>query len=70
MFLQAEHVDLVEFLPEAEGKYQFVIRYGGEEIADSPVSFVVAEPDVRAFGMGLQRAQVSSSHGLACCVHK
>ena len=58
-------VDLIEFRPDVRGKYKFVIRYGGEAVPDSPVTFMVKEPDsnaadvdIRAFGQGLQKGQV------------
>jgi hypothetical protein len=58
-------IDLVEFRPDVAGVYKFVIRYGGEQIPESPISFSVKESDssataldLRAFGQGLQKGQV------------
>lgn len=64
-------VDLVEFRPEVTGLYKFVVHYGGDQVPDSPVSFMVREPvggsrfeggnvDVRAFGQGLQKGQINA----------
>jgi len=67
-----EAVDLVEFRPDAPGQYKFVIRYGGEQIPESPLHFAVADAgstaatagvadprqELRVFGQGLQRAQL------------
>lgn len=66
-------IDLVEFRPDAPGKYKFAIRYGGEQIPESPVTFAVQDDEeeemssgvgqedvrheLRVFGQGLQRAQ-------------
>ncbi len=58
------------------GKYKFAIRYGGEHIPESPVTFSVQDEEeedgsdaeqqdvrheLRVFGQGLQRAQVEST---------
>jgi hypothetical protein len=69
-----EGMDLVEFTPTMAGKYRFVIRYGGVDVPDSPITFQVKDPDaaqpvqqqqlqhgeLRAFGQGLQKAQVGT----------
>lgn len=65
-----ESVDLVEFRPDVTGRYKFVIRYGGIEVPQSPISFVVKEEDLerekksrqgmRFVGAGLQKAEVTN----------
>ncbi len=37
-------IDLVDFTPDVAGVYKFVIKYGGEQIPESPLNFTVREP--------------------------
>ena len=63
-------IDLIEFRPDVAGTYKFVIRYGGVQVPESPVTFSVKErepeppagtTDIRAFGQGLQKGVVSQT---------
>ncbi|XP_049948482.1 filamin-A [Schistocerca serialis cubense] len=56
---EEKDTDLIEFCPSVPGSYRFNIKYGGEEVPGSPITFTVEDSGMaKALGEGLQSGQV------------